>query len=101
MNPRGTKSNSRKLDKAQLKMLSQTYDAVSKLDLLSLAQLDKDEVRIRIDESIAKVLGLPSLAPMRELLDRELGISAQDINPAEAVASDVPEVSLQTELLDE
>lgn len=62
MNPRGTKSNSRKLDKAQLKMLSQTYDAVSKLDLLSLAQLDKDEVRIRIDESIAKVLGLPSLS---------------------------------------
>src|SRR5258708_20213002 len=60
--------NVRTLTEDQLKMLSSTFDAVSALDLLPLAQLDKDEVRIRIDETIAKVLGLPSLTPIKTLL---------------------------------
>jgi len=36
--------------------------------------------RQQIDESLAKVLGLPSLAPIRELLAREPGLTALEIN---------------------
>jgi hypothetical protein len=46
-----------------------------------LAQLDKDAVRIQIDDAISKVLSLPSLTPVRELLAREPGLSAVEINP--------------------
>jgi hypothetical protein len=45
------------------------------------AQLDKDAVRIQIDDAISKVLSLPSLTPVRELLAREPGLSAVEINP--------------------
>jgi hypothetical protein len=58
-----------------IKMLESTYDAISGMELMPLAQLDKDPVRQRIDESLAKVLGLPSLAPIRELLAREPGLT--------------------------
>lgn len=57
--------------------LRSRVDAVSKLDLQPLARLNEDEVRIRIDESLAKVLGLPSIAPIRELLAREPGLCAR------------------------
>jgi hypothetical protein len=51
----------RRLKTEQIKMLSSTYDSMADLELLPLAQLDKDDVRVRIDESISKVLSLPSL----------------------------------------
>ena len=71
----------RDLKPEQVKMLESTYNAVINLDLLPLAQLDKDPVRQRIDETLAKVFGLPSLAPIRELLAREPGLTALEINP--------------------
>ena len=91
--------NVRELTDPQLKMLSQTFDAVSGLELLPLAQLDKDEVRIRVDETLAKVLGLPSFSPIRELLAREPGLSALEINPSEAATEEAVEESLQGEML--
>jgi hypothetical protein len=71
----------RALKAEHVKMLESTYDAVANLELAPLAQLDKDPVRERIDDSLAKVLGLPSLAPIRELLTREPGLTALEINP--------------------
>jgi hypothetical protein len=64
-----------------IKMLESTDEAIGDMELMPLAQLDKDPVRQRIDESLAKVLGLPSLAPIRELLAREPGLTALEINP--------------------
>jgi len=84
-----------------IKMLERTYEAVAEMELLPLAQLDKDPVRQRIDESLAKVLGLPSLAPVRELLAREPGLTALEINPRQ-VQGDLDldeEESAQAELL--
>src|SRR5262249_8170171 len=83
----------RALPSAKLKMLASTYDTVAELDLCSLAQLDRDPVRIQIDDAISKVFGLPSLSPVRELLAREPGLSAVDISPrADTVAMEEEEV---------
>ena len=77
----------RALKSEHIKMLESTYDAIANLELAPLAQLDKDPVRQRIDESLAKVLGLPDLAPIRELLAREPGLTALEINPRQAQGS--------------
>jgi hypothetical protein len=77
----------RALKSEQVKMLQSTYEAIATLELAPLAQLDKDVVRQRIDESLAKVLGLPSLAPIRELLAREPGLTALEINPKQTQGS--------------
>ena len=71
----------RALTEKQLSLLSKAYDPVADKELLPLAQLDKDETRHQIDDALSKVLGLPSLAPMQELLAREPGLSAADISP--------------------
>jgi len=71
--------DARSLKAEHVKMLESTYDAVA--NLAPLAQLDKDPVRQQIDDSLAKVLGLPSLPPIRELLTREPGLTALEINP--------------------
>jgi hypothetical protein len=75
------------LTSEQVKMLESTYDAVANLELLPLAQCDKDPVRERIDESLAKVLEIPSLSAIRELLAREPGLTALEINPQEVQSS--------------
>jgi hypothetical protein len=51
------------------------------LELAPIAQCDVDDVRKSIDGIIEKALGLPSIHSLRELLVREPGLSAQDINP--------------------
>lgn len=74
----------RALTSQQLGLLAKTYDAIAEKELAPLAQLDKDDIRQQIDDAISKVLGLPSLAPIRELLAREPGLTAVDINPRES-----------------
>ena len=47
----------------------------------TLAQLHNDRGRQSIDKALSDALGLPDLAPIRELLSREPGLNAVDINP--------------------
>lgn len=71
----------RSLSSKQLGFLAKAYDAIAEKELAPLAQLDKDAVRCDIDDTISKVFELPSLAPIRELLAREPGLSAKEIAP--------------------
>ena len=69
------------LSAEQLKYLSSVYDAVAQETLASLALLVHDAKRHKIDNALSQALGLPSFAPIRELLAREPGLTALDINP--------------------
>ena len=71
----------RALTAKQLKAFAAAYDRIAHEELLPLAQLDKDPTRCKIDEKLAKELGMPSLKPIRELLAREPGLTAEEINP--------------------
>jgi hypothetical protein len=71
----------RALSKTDLVTLAQTYDRLAAKELAPIAHLDADPVRREIDETLCEVLGLPSLAPIRELLAREPGLTARDIAP--------------------
>jgi hypothetical protein len=77
----------RSLGAEQSKMLARTFEAVGQSELAPVAQLNEDPVRIQIDDACSKVLGLPSLAPVRELLAREPGLSAVEISPRQVEAS--------------
>ena len=68
-----------KLSDANLALLATAYDKMSKKELAPIAQLDGDKERKEIDAVICKVLGLPDLRLLRELLAREPGLSARDI----------------------
>jgi hypothetical protein len=71
----------RALSKTQLKALAAAYDKLSTQPLDALAQLHNDLGRQSIDKALSDALGLPDLAPIRELLSREPGLNAMDINP--------------------
>ena len=71
----------RALSKKNLEMLAAAYDAVSDLELLSISQLDTDTNRHQIDDALSKVLAIPQVSRIRELLAREPGLSAKEINP--------------------
>ena len=68
----------------QLSILTKAYDDLAEKELAPLAQLDKDKNRQQIDDVLSKVLKLPSVAPIRELLAREPGLAAVEINPRES-----------------
>lgn len=74
----------RSLSSGQLKRLSGSYDDLSVQHLDSLSNLNSDIVRGQIDQAISEVLDIPDLAFVRELLDREPGLSANDISPRAA-----------------
>lgn len=74
----------RALSADQLKGLATSYDKLSSKALLSIAQLDADPVRQEIDTVLAAQLKLPGLHAVRELLAREPGLSAEDINTGQA-----------------
>jgi hypothetical protein len=76
--------NVRVLPKESLALLSQAYEAIASKELSPVGELDEDAVRIQIDDALSKVLGLPSLSAIRELLAREPGLSASEINPAKS-----------------
>ncbi len=69
----------RSLTPDQLTTLVHAYDEVASTSLAPLAQLDADPVRLRIDEALCTVLGLPSLAPVRALLAREPGLTGRRV----------------------
>lgn len=71
--------NVRFLNRLQLKTLGAVYDNVVKEKLAPLAQLNMDDVRIRIDAEISNALGPGNLKPIRELLAREPGLSGEEI----------------------
>lgn len=70
----------RSLSAKKLELLAAAYDAVSSLELLPIAQLDTDENRHKIDDALCKVLSIPKVSALRELLAREPGLSAKEIN---------------------
>jgi hypothetical protein len=78
----------RSLSSKQLTALAKQYDALSVQGLAPLAQLKNDPVRVKIDAAISRALGIPDLAPVRELLEREPGLSALDIAPGKAKTHD-------------
>ena len=69
----------RNLSQANLTKLAAAYDEIAKKPLAPIAQLHLDPVRQEIDAVFCKVLRLPDLGPVRELLAREPGLSARDI----------------------
>ncbi|MGH6851365.1 MAG: N-6 DNA methylase [Methylocella sp.] len=71
----------RVLSDEQLIAIAAAYDELASEQLEALANLDHDPNRRRIDDALSTVLGLPSLAPIRELLAREPGLTARDISP--------------------
>jgi hypothetical protein len=85
----------RELTATDLKILSEAYDQISHHELAPIAQLDKDPVRRQIDEALGKVLGLPDLSPVRELLAREPGLTARDIAPPREAEGTEAEVSVE------
>lgn len=74
----------RALTPAKLNVLAGAYDRLSECKMAPIAQLDRDQVRQEIDATLGKVLGLPDLSAVRELLAREPGLTAQDIVPKKA-----------------
>jgi hypothetical protein len=78
----------RALKPAQLKALATAYDKLSTQVLAPIAQLDCDLARQAIDAALMKELGFADLQPIRELLAREPGLSAVDINPRAGVEND-------------
>ena len=71
----------RALKNTQLKARAGAYDKLSMQPLDALAKLHNDRGRQSIDKALSDALGLPDLAPIRELLSREPGLNAEDINP--------------------
>ncbi|RWO21747.1 hypothetical protein [Mesorhizobium sp.] len=71
----------RALTKQQLNLIEKAYKEISTQELAALGQLDADPIRKQIDDTLSKVLGFPDLGPIRELLAREPGLNAVDINP--------------------
>ncbi|MEK7716987.1 MAG: hypothetical protein AAB322_04450, partial [Pseudomonadota bacterium] len=61
--------------------LAAACDRLANENLDALARLDSDPIRRQIDDALTQALGIPDLAPIRELLAREPGLTARDIVP--------------------
>jgi hypothetical protein len=79
----------RALDANQLKFLADTYDTLSVKELAPIAQLNNDPIRQAIDAALCRALDLPDLSKVRELLAREPGLTAKDINPQSKSVADI------------
>jgi hypothetical protein len=71
----------RALSSEQLANLAAEYDSLAEQTLQPLAQLSFDSVRGGIDRAVTNALGIPDVGSLRELLDREPGLNAEDISP--------------------
>lgn len=69
------------LSEQALEELRAAYDRLSERELAPVAQLNDDQTRIEIDATLERVLGLSSLATVRELLEREPSFSGIEISP--------------------
>lgn len=67
--------NVRNLKKSQLQKLADSYNTLSVEGLLPLAQLADDPIRKQIDAAICKAVSVPTFAAIRELLQREPGLT--------------------------
>ena len=67
----------RVLSDAQVSSLAAAYDALCDRELLARAKLNVDPARRAIDEALSAALGLPDLAPLREMLAREPGLTGK------------------------
>jgi hypothetical protein len=70
----------RSLPKSGLRALDEAYEWLARETLAPIAQLDSDLARHAIDKTFEKILGLPSLVSLRQLLSREPGLSALGIS---------------------
>lgn len=70
----------RSLSSQQLRIITKRFDDAAEQRLAPLAQLDSDPARRRIDDVFCEALDLPDISGVRELLAREPGLSAQEIN---------------------
>ena len=61
----------RDLEVDKLKVLSDTYDKLCKDELLPFPHMANDPTRQAIDEAVTKMLGLPDISILREMLARE------------------------------
>jgi hypothetical protein len=61
----------RSLRQNQRELLSEAYDELASEPLLPFPQMAEDSARRRIDEAVQEALGLPDVAPLREMLARE------------------------------
>ena len=86
----------RALSTKQLATLSAHYRALSGEELQPLAQLKTDPVRCKIDAAIGQTLGIPDLVFIRELLEREPGLSATDITPRNIVREEEDDDETET-----
>ncbi len=78
----------RTLSPEQLAALETDYDALSCQELAPLAQLRTDPVRCNIDAAISRALSIPDLQPIRELLEREPGLTSKEIAPRNSAEDD-------------
>ena len=65
----------RNLSDTQLTQLATAYDELCERELQPLPRMAEDEIRAAIDNALSEVLGLPDLAPLREMLAREPVVS--------------------------
>ena len=61
----------RNLEADKQKVLSDTYDKFCKEELQPFPHMAHDPVRQAIDEAVTKMLGLPDISILREMLARE------------------------------
>ena len=76
----------RSLSSKQLGFVTDIYDRLSNQGLQPLAQLKTDGVRCEIDEAIRTMLNIPKISFVRDLLDREPGMTARDLATRNAPA---------------
>jgi len=94
----------RHLSATQLRLLASAYDRLSQQDLNPIAKLNADPVRQEIDDTLCRVLELPSLTAIRELLAREPGLTAREIvsrnAPEDADSAEEGSENEQTRMVD-
>ena len=81
--------NVRQLDTKQLVEFDRAYDELSTSKLEAIAGLNNDATRKKIDDALSVTLGLPDLSPIRELLAREPGLTAHDVNLSMQIEQDI------------
>lgn len=70
----------RELSVSQLEQLGATFDVVANRQLKPVAALNTDSVRIRIDEEICRIMDLPDIESIRQLLAREPSLTSKKIS---------------------
>ena len=61
--------------------LAADYDAWCGKELMALAKLDEDPIRGEIDAALSAALCLPDMAPLRQLIAREPGLTGISLSP--------------------